>query len=147
MCLNYLSVIFPLLFSSWKILCSVMAFSFTKIHLFLRKDSSRVQPQQDDQLFIDLEKCLPEDLAIKDIDHTLYNIGLELTLREDVVKKRSVVNNPKIIFTLVLILLISKIIPIIIGQSYGTAIVLGDISFFIGLNNRFNVYQVGNPIK
>ena len=115
-----------------------MAVSFSKIHLF----NNKVKPGQDDQLFIDLNKNLPEELVINDIDHTLYEIGLIVRSRKEFVKKRSVVNHPTVIFTLIFIMLMSKIIPIIIGQSYSTAIVLGDIGFFIGLNNRFNIYQV-----
>ena len=142
MCLDYLSILFPLLFSSWKILYSVMALIFSKIKLFYSKYSSKVKPEQDDQLFIDLKKSLPEELAINDIDHTLDDIGLVLTSGEDTVKKRSVFNHPIIIFTVCLIFFMCKIIPIIISQSYGTAVVLGDISFFIGLNNRLNIYHV-----
>ena len=119
-----------------------MAVSFTKIQLFHNKHSSKVKPEQDDQLLIDLEKYLPEELAIDDIDHTLYDIGLVLTSGEDVVKKRSVFNHPIIIFTVCVLFFMSKIIPVIVGQSYGAAVVLGDVGFFIGMNNRFNIYQI-----
>ena len=115
-----------------------MAFILSKIKLFHNK----VKPEQDDQLIIVVEEYLPEELAIDDIDHTLYDIGLVLTSREDVVKKRSVVNHPIIVFTVIFIFVLFRIIIIILGQSYGLAVVLGDIDFFIGVNNRFNIYQV-----
>ena len=49
-----------------------MAFILSKIKFFHRK----VRPEQDVQLIIDVEEYLPEELAIDDIDHTLYDIGL-----------------------------------------------------------------------
>jgi hypothetical protein len=86
----------------------------------------------------DANKPLPLDIAINSAESHLYRIGLNLFKIND--QKRSIFNNPSLIFIINSIAIIKIIISLLMTEdNERISIIIGDFSHFLGLRIHINL--------
>ena len=91
---------------------------------------------------IDPNKCLPPELTIESVDDILYRIGLCFTsIRER--PKRSFIDNPFIVFTIISLFLIERLITISSAEDNHQLFVhLACFGYFLGVRKEFDLFFI-----
>lgn len=88
---------------------------------------------------IDPQKCLPPEMRIQSIDDILYDIGLSVKPFSDENRKRSLSNDPKVVFISLVLYSILKICCLIVDERNPHSKYLCDFSPLIGFKFHWNL--------